>query len=389
MIALDREHLSATFLRQGGAELRSLRDRVRSWLEENTPLDWRNRLDRIPKADLRIWHRKVYEAGFAAPHWPRAYGGMGASLLEQLVIAEEWANVGAPTLISIPLRFLAPGIMKFGTDRQKEFFLPRILSGELFFCQLYSESEAGSDLANVRTTATRQGDEFLISGTKIWSTAADYADWAFALVRTGGPDMPRSRGLSLVLIDLSSPHVAIRPIKTIYGEDEFCEVELKGVAVPAENILGGVNNGWAVSNEILSAERLSSSSPIPCLSVLQKILRLSKDSHLKDDRQFEERLARLEIDFLGASSLYVAACEASDNGFEIGAHSSILKARMPDLLQELSGMLVEVATASGNGPEDIISARFYLQSRRSTIYGGTAEIQRNIIATRILGLPQK
>ncbi len=177
MITADRWQLAASLLRDDTPELVALRQRVRLWLEQHTPHGWRNRIDRISKPELRRWHRMVAEAGFAAPHWPKSVGGMEASLREQLVIAEEWAVAGAPHLMNMPLRFLAPGLMKFGTDAQKKFFLPRILSGEMFFCQLYSESEAGSDLGNIRTTARIEGDRFIVTGTKLWSTAADYADW--------------------------------------------------------------------------------------------------------------------------------------------------------------------------------------------------------------------
>lgn len=387
-ISANRWEHSAALLRNDTPELNRLRLEVRGWLEKNTPAEWRYCISVLSKDDQRTWHKRVAEAGYAAPHWPACYGGLGASLREQLVIADEWARAGAPPLRNIPMRFLAPGLMKFGTDAQKAFFLPRLLSGEIAVCQLYSEAEAGSDLGSLRTSAAVDGDVLIVNGTKLWSTGADQSDWGFALVRTGDQTLPGSKGLSMLLIDLATPGIRIRPIPTIYGEDEFCEVVLDNIAVPRSNLLGALNQGWLVSNEILAAERLSSSHPVPCFSLLRKITRLASRSALSTDPAFEDRLAKIEIDLLAMSALYLSACEAADNGAAIGTASSVLKARVPDILQQLSVLLLEAASVGGeSGSVEINAARLYLQSRRSTIYGGTAEIQRNIIAQRILGLP--
>jgi len=387
-ISANRWEHSAALLRNDTPELNRLRLEVRDWLEKNTPAEWRDCISVLSKEHQRAWHKRVAEAGYAAPHWPACYGGLGASLREQLVIADEWARAGAPMLRNIPMRFLAPGLMKFGTDAQKAFFLPRLLSGEIAVCQLYSESEAGSDLGNLRTSAVVDGDVVIVNGTKLWSTGADQSDWGFALVRTGDQILPGSKGLSMLLIDLATPGIHIRPIPTIYGDDEFCEVILDNVIAPRSNLLGALNQGWLVSNEILAAERLSSSHPVPCFSMLRKITALASRSALSTDPAFEDRLAKIEIDLLAMSALYLSACEAAGNGAAIGTASSVLKARVPDILQQLSALLLEAASVAGESDSiEINAARLYLQSRRSTIYGGTAEIQRNIIAQRILGLP--
>src|SRR6516165_6394628 len=237
--------IASMFRRDTPAEAQ-FRSEVRTWLEANLPLALRGRTARPPPAELMPWYRTLSRKGWIAPHWPEQYGGMGATLNEQLIMTEEMARIGAPQLPAQGLNHIGPILMEFGTEAQKAQHLPPIIAGTVIWAQGYSEPGAGSDLASLSTRATLEDDHFVVRGHKIWTTWAHHSDWMFALVRTDPQAQPRHAGISFLLIDLHSPGIRIRPIKTIVGDEEFSEVFFDDVVVPAGNLVGKLHDGWRV-----------------------------------------------------------------------------------------------------------------------------------------------
>ena len=367
---------------------------VRTWLEANLPLALRGRTTRPPPAELMPWYRTLSRKGWIAPHWPKQYGGMGATLNEQLIMTEEMARIGAPHLPVQGLNHIGPILMEFGTAAQKAQHLPPIIAGTVIWAQGYSEPGAGSDLASLATRATLTGDHFVVRGHKIWTTWAHHSDWMFALVRTDPQAQPRHAGISFLLIDLHSPGIRIRPIKTIVGDEEFSEVFLDDVIVPVENLLGKLHDGWRIANALLGHERLATSNPQFSLMALERIKTMARASGIIADPAFQDRLAAASINVMALSALFSHAVELTNQEKSPGPESSVIKIVACELLQALNDLLIEAAgghapadkpIASNFGEVDVAAA--FLQSRRATIYGGSSEIQRNVLARRILNLP--
>jgi len=367
---------------------------VRTWLEANLPLALRGRTTRPPPAELMPWYRTLSRKGWIAPHWPKQYGGMGATLNEQLIMTEEMARIGAPHLPAQGLNHIGPILMEFGTAAQKAQHLPPIIAGTVIWAQGYSEPGAGSDLASLATRATLTGDHFVVRGHKIWTTWAHHSDWMFALVRTDPQAQPRHAGISFLLIDLHSPGIRIRPIKTIVGDEEFSEVFLDDVIVPVENLLGKLHDGWRIANALLGHERLATSNPQFSLMALERIKTMARASGIIADPAFQDRLAAASINVMALSALFSHAVELTNQEKSPGPESSVIKIVACELLQALNDLLIEAAgghapadkpIASNFGEVDVAAA--FLQSRRATIYGGSSEIQRNVLARRVLNLP--
>ena len=367
---------------------------VRTWLEANLPLALRGRTTRPPPAELMPWYHTLSRKGWIAPHWPKQYGGMGATLNEQLIMTEEMARIGAPHLPVQGLNHIGPILMEFGTAAQKAQHLPPIIAGTVIWAQGYSEPGAGSDLASLATRATLTGDHFVVRGHKIWTTWAHHSDWMFALVRTDPQAQPRHAGISFLLIDLHSPGIRIRPIKTIVGDEEFSEVFLDDVIVPVENLLGKLHDGWRIANALLGHERLATSNPQFSLMALERIKTMARASGIIADPAFQDRLAAASINVMALSALFSHAVELTNQEKSPGPESSVIKIVACELLQALNDLLIEAAgghapadkpIASNFGEVDVAAA--FLQSRRATIYGGSSEIQRNVLARRILNLP--
>ena len=367
---------------------------VRTWLEANLPLALRGRTTRPPPAELMPWYRTLSRKGWIAPHWPKQYGGMGATLNEQLIMTEEMARIGAPHLPAQGLNHIGPILMEFGTAAQKAQHLPPIIAGTVIWAQGYSEPGAGSDLASLATRATLTGDHFVVRGHKIWTTWAHHSDWMFALVRTDPQAQPRHAGISFLLIDLHSPGIRIRPIKTIVGDEEFSEVFLDDVIVPVENLLGKLHDGWRIANALLGHERLATSNPQFSLMALERIKTMARTSGIIADPAFQDRLAAASINVMALSALFSHAVELTNQEKSPGPESSVIKIVACELLQALNDLLIEAAgghapadkpIASNFGEVDVAAA--FLQSRRATIYGGSSEIQRNVLARRVLNLP--
>jgi hypothetical protein len=373
----------------------AFRTEVRTWLEANLPAELRGRTNRPPPAELMPWYRALSRKGWIAPHWPKQYGGMGATLNEQIIMTEELARVGAPQLPAQGLNHIGPILIEFGTEAQKAKHLPPIIAGTVIWAQGYSEPGAGSDLASLATRARLESDHFVVHGQKIWTTWAHYSDWMFALVRTDPKAQPRHAGISFLLLDLHSPGITIRPIRTIAGDDEFSEVFFDNVVVPAENLIGKLNDGWRIANALLGHERLGTSNPQYALIALDRIKTVARASGVITDPAFRDRLAAASINVTALSALFSHAVELTNVERSPGPEASMIKIFGSELLQSLNDLLIEAAGSQASlekpittdfGTVDVSTP--FLQVRRATIYGGSSEIQRNIIARRVLNLPQ-
>jgi alkylation response protein AidB-like acyl-CoA dehydrogenase len=388
-------------------ELR-FRDEFRAWLEANIPEEWaayqsqqhessRERFD-----FLRAWQKKMCEAGWVGLHWPKEYGGRGVSLIEQTIFTQEMARAGAPTLINVlGLSLLGPTLIAYGTDAQKRRFLPNILSADEIWCQGYSEPNAGSDLAALRTEGVLDGDHFIINGQKTWTSFGHYADWCFAVVRTD-PEVAKHKGLTYMLIDMHSPGVSVRPLKQMTGESEFNEVIFEDVRVPADNVVGKVNGGWEIAIATLMLERgtLGASLQITFKRQIERLIELSKSikrngGTASEDPINRQKLAQIytEIEIFRLNQMRTLTRMAKSG--VPGPEGSIQKIfwsemnqRMQQVAMEILGPYGQLTHESDYAIDHGHWAHAYLRSRGNTIEAGTSEIQRNIIGHFVLGLPK-
>jgi alkylation response protein AidB-like acyl-CoA dehydrogenase len=377
-------------LRPESAQEQRFRAQVRGWLETNLAPELRFLTFRPPPEVIMPWYRRLAQRGWIAPHWPRAWGGMEASPVEEVILMEELARAGAPDIPSQGLNHIGPILMKFGTSEQQQRHLPPIVAGDVIWCQGYSEPGAGSDLAALSTRAERRADKLVISGHKIWTTWGHHAHWMFALVRTSS-GASRRDGISFVLIDLSTPGITRRPIRTIAGDDEFCEVFFDQVPVPFANVVGELDRGWQVATALLAEERLRVAAPLQALRALRRLHALADATGARDDPELAARIAEVEIETETLTAAYLDAAEAQAHGRP--ADSSYLKIlatetvqRILDLLQEIAGERRALRQPLRAGARVLDFSEMFLQARRLSIYAGSNEIQRSIIATRILGM---
>ena len=370
----------------------AFRQEVRAWIEQTLPHKLRHLPTRPPYEDAMWWHRKLAERGWIAPRWPKAHGGMDAPLQQQIIMMEELGRAGAPELSAQAINHVGPIIMALGSEAQKARHLPAMLTGEAVWCQGYSEPGAGSDLASLRTAAVRDGDHLVINGQKIWTTWAHHADWMFALVRTD-PAAVKQAGITFVLIDMKTPGLTVRPIRTIANDDELAEVFFDNVRVPIDNVVGGIDNGWRVANALLSHERLQSSNPQKCVGALTR-LKKAAAKEAASDPAFRDKMVVAEIEVLALAAAYEHAVSLTRAGRQLGPETSFLKLAASELAQHLAALTVDACgsdavlldgvTVDDGTVHPVVS---YLQSRRETIFAGSSEIQRNIIAKRVLNLP--
>lgn len=387
--------------------LESFRDEVRAFLAEQLPLDLRRKVlehKRLKKEDFLHWQSILRHRGWAAPNWPSEYGGTGWSLAQRLVFDDECAIAGAPETVPFGLRMVAPVLMKYGTQQQKDHYLPRILSGEDWWCQGYSEPGSGSDLASLRTCAELKDGEFIVHGQKTWTTYAQYADMMFCLVRTD-PQAKAQSGISFLLIDMRSAGVTVRPIRTIDGDTEINEVFLDGVRVPEANLVGELNRGWICAKYLLSHERFGAARVGRCkreLTFLKRLLeeRVVDGVCLAQRADWVHNVARLDLELLALEASVQRLLRQTEGGTGNGAEASVLKLIGTTLAQAITERQVEAAgplalefsqqafELTSSEPESSVStlAGFYLNLRKISIYGGTDEVQRNIIAKMALGL---
>lgn len=389
-------------------EEEAFRSRLRLWLSSALPGGWGETLfepkDEEERAYFRLdWDRKLFAGGWAGLNWPASYGGRGGTLVEQAIFAEEMARAHAPEGLNIIGRNLVgTTLLHHGTEEQKRRFLPKILSAEEVWCQGFSEPDAGSDLASVRTRAVIDGDHFIVNGQKVWTSFAQFSQWCFALVRTD-PDKPKHEGLSFILIDMSTPGITIRPLKQMSGESEFNETFFDNVRVPVANLVGALNGGWKIAMTTLAYER----GPEDALArqirfrqeldqLLTGLQRLPKGAGKAiDDPVLRQKLGQSVIDMeimrlnsLRAFSKYLKGGPRGPEASAIKLYWSHAAQQLYDTAMEALGPLALLGGDDGAAPSGGRFQLSYLQSRAFTIYSGASEIQRNVIGERMLGLPR-
>jgi len=392
-------------------EQQAFRDEVRRFLSDQLPDDISRKVKNgrpVEPQDYTRWQKILFERGWGAPGWPTQFGGAGWGPVEMHIFDEEAAMAGAPRTIPFGLKMVGPVIMAFGTPAQQERFLPRIINAEDWWCQGYSEPGAGSDLASLKTRAERQGDHYVVNGQKTWNTLGQHADWIFCLVRTD-PNAPKQQqGISFLLIDMKTPGVTVRPIITLDGAHEVNEVWFENVIVPAENLVGEENKGWTYAKFLLGHERTSIAgigSSKRELGRLKQIAscEIKNGRPLIEDPLFAARIAQVEIDLMALEITNLRALSAESRKQAPGPEASVLKIKATEIQQALGELMMyavgpyalpferysaeEGALSSVAGPHYAAPlAAAYCNLRKVTIYGGSNEIQRNIISQMILGL---
>jgi acyl-CoA dehydrogenase len=348
----------------------------------------------------RLWHKVIYERGWIAPSWPAEYGGPGWTAMQRFIYADECARANAPVLPAMGLQMCGPVIMRYGTAEQKAFFLPRMLSGEHYWCQGYSEPQSGSDLASLQTRAVRDGDHYVVSGSKLWTTHAHFANWMFLLVRTATEGKPQA-GISFLLTPMDAPGISVRPIISISGEHEVNQVFFDDVRVPVANMMGEENQGWTVAKYLLEFERGAGAQSARLKIMLDTAREIARREG-GDDAAFLRRWASLDIELqaLDHAERQVAAVLAAGRG--VGdTVASRLKLTVSGLLQQITELAMDglgiyaaadqrAALGMGAnqppiGPDYALTPTAkYLNSRAATIYGGSNEVQHNILARVLL-----
>jgi alkylation response protein AidB-like acyl-CoA dehydrogenase len=399
----DRESVpfSTVFLsdRKENVDWNSFSDRefragIRAWFEKNAPSHLKNLGRRVTPAEMKPWFTALAEKGWNAPAWPTQYGGMGLSPSKQIIYIEERERAGVPRTSEHGVAMLGPLLMQFGTEEQKKKYLPRILTNDDVWCQGYSEPNSGSDLASLQTEAVLDGDHYVINGSKIWTSGADLANKMFLLVRTArGPK--KQEGISFLLIDdMKTPGLTVRPIEMVNGITELCQEYFENVRVPKENVVGEVNKGWTIAKSLLGFERLNSGSPRRPQAPLANLEQVARAAGLWDEPEFQSKYAKVYLDLEDLGSLYQSFCDAVGKGEELGPEVSQLKIFAAETTQRITELLMETAGGAGainalqQFGDDMIQviAPFYLVFPMM-IASGSNDIQRNILAQRVLGLP--
>lgn len=381
------------------------RDEFRSWLVANVPKDWSAWREKPLEESfpyLRAWQRKLYEGGWAAVSWPKEYGGRSATLMQQAIFWEEMARVEAPPMANaLGLGLIGPTIIAYGTEGQKKRFVPKILSAEEIWCQGFSEPNAGSDLASLQTEARLNGDHYVVNGQKVWTSYGWVGDWCELVVRTD-PNVPKHKGLTVLLVNMKSPGVEVRPLRQMTGESEFNELFFRDVRVPVENVLGKVNDGWNVAISTLMHERGSYGARLHLLFKrnIGRLIELSRTT-LRNNRPaaadplIRQKLAQCyaEVEIMRLNQLRAFSRMAA-NGVP-GPEGSIqklfwseLNQRMQQLAQELLGPYGLLLNGDVRAIDNGYWSYGYLRSRGNTIEAGTSEVQRNIVGHFVLGLPR-
>jgi len=388
----------------------AFRDEVRAFLELNLSKDLAERVRHgksVSKADSVAWMRTLNNQGWLAASWPVEHGGTGWSAVQKHIFDEEYARAGAPRIIPFGVNMVGPVIIKFGTPEQKAHYLPRILNCEDWWCQGYSEPGAGSDLASLQTRAVREGDTYVVSGQKTWTSTAHQADWMFCLVRTD-PQAQAQRGISFLLIDMKSPGITVRPIITLDGGHHVNEVFLDNVRVPVGNLVGREHEGWTCAKYLLTHERTTIAGIGSAKAMLQRLkqaanIELRNGKPLIEDAQFRAQIAEVEMQLMAVDMSNLRILAAARDGGVPGAESSILKIKGTEIRQAITYLQSKAVGAyavpfleselgyghAGDQLHNDYSATAtcqYLDMRKASVYGGSNEIQKNIIAKMILEL---
>jgi alkylation response protein AidB-like acyl-CoA dehydrogenase len=391
-------------------EEEAFRGEVKSFLAEKLTPELAAKIKggkRLDKNDYMNWHRCMYEKGWVTPSWPKEHGGAGWTPMQRNIFDIESFSAGAPRTIAFGITMVGPVIINFGNDQQKAEHLPKIRNGEIFWCQGFSEPGSGSDLASLKTRAIRDGDDYIVNGQKTWTTLAQFADWIFCLVRTD-TEVKKQEGISFLLIDMKTPGIIVRPIITLDGEHHVNEVFFEDVRVPVTNRVGEENKGWDYAKFLLVNERFGIAGVGQSREQLDQLKVIAQNERkngkpLIEDPIFKSRVARVEIDLMALELTNTRILVAEQNGDGVGALSSILKIRGTEIQQKLAELQMhavgsyatpwvpESLNSDWNGipvGPDYASARTprYLDQRKTSIYGGSNEIQKNIIAKAVLGL---
>jgi alkylation response protein AidB-like acyl-CoA dehydrogenase len=368
-------------------EEQGFRDEVRSWLNANLPADLKEKVAtyaHLSREDLLRWHRILAKKGWVAPGWPKEWGGTAWNVVQRYIFEEELGYVGAPPLIPFGLSMCAPVLLRFGSEAQKKRFLPRIYNGDDFWCQGYSEPGSGSDLASLKTKAVRNVDSYVVTGQKIWTTLAHYADWIFCLVRTDPGGEKRQEGISFILMDMKSPGVTVRPLMLMDGAHEVNEVFFDDVKVPADQLVHEEGKGWTVAKYLLGHERMNTGRIGGSKRELAALKEYSKE---RKDVRFRDRLARLEIELMALEITNLRFLDRMRRtGQPPGADVSMLKIKGTEIQQGITELALQAADPAASDDLTTALQKRYLSMRKTTIYAGSNEIQRNIIAKMTLGL---
>jgi alkylation response protein AidB-like acyl-CoA dehydrogenase len=385
----DQAYTSAVDLNYSAEEL-AFRELVRGWLRDNLPADLRDKVstyEHLSKDDLQRWHRILARQGWVAPSWPTEWGGTGWDPVQRYIFEEESGYAGTPPLLPFGLAMCGPVLLKFGTEAQKRRFLPRIHDGDDFWCQGYSEPGSGSDLASLKTRASREGVHYVVNGQKTWTTLAHYGDWIFCLVRTDS-EAKKQEGISFLLIDMKTPGITVRPLILMDGGHEVNEVFFDDVKVPVENRVADEGMGWTVAKYLLGHERMNTAR----IGTSRRELENLKDfaaaqkkngRSLMDDPRFRDKVSRLEVELMALEITNLRFLDQLRGGKPPGADVSMLKIKGTEIQQMLTELMME---AAGPGSRAEALARRYCNYRKTSIYAGSNEIQRNIIAKMSLGL---
>ena len=390
---------------------RAFRDEVRTFLNEKLPKDISSKVKehkRLGKEDTIRWQKILNEQGWLALHWPKEHGGTGWSPIQKHIFEEECAEAGAPTVLPFGVNMVAPVIIKFGTQEQKDYYLPRILRSDDWWCQGYSEPGAGSDLAGLKTRAVRDGDHYIVNGQKTWTTLGQHANMIFCLVRTD-PDAKKQEGISFLLIDMEkSEGITVRPLITLDGEHEVNEVFFDDVKVPVENLVGEENKGWTCAKYLLTFERTGIAGVGSSKAALAHLKQVAREQQVNgkpliEEPHFRSRLADVEMELMSLEMTNLRTVAAAEAGGVPGAESSFLKIMGTELRQEITDLFRRAAgphalpflpeQLAGDFDGETVGPEFagsvasrYFNFRKLSIFGGSNEIQKNIISKMILGL---
>ncbi len=385
-------------------EEQNFREQVRGWLADNLPNAISHKVHnalRLSKEDLQSWAKILGKKGWHGWAWPAQFGGPGWNAIQKHLFEEECALAGAPRVIPFGPVMVAPVIMEFGNAEQQRRFLPGIRSGEVWWSQGYSEPGSGSDLASVKCKAERKGDYYVVNGQKTWTTLGQHGDWIFCLVRTSNEGKPQT-GISFLLIDMKSPGVTVRPIITMDGEHEVNEVWFNDVEVPADNLIGEENKGWTYAKHLLAHERTNIADVNRSKRELERLKRVAALEGVYDDTRFRDKVAELEVDIVALEMMVLRVLSAEKNGKQSLDVAGLLKIRGSEIQQRYSELMMLAAGPSAvpfikeameaGWQGDYVGAAHvaplagaYFNMRKTTIYGGSNEVQRNIVAQTLMG----
>jgi alkylation response protein AidB-like acyl-CoA dehydrogenase len=382
----------------------AFRAEIRGWVAENLPMDISAKVhgaQRLSRDDLQRWAKILGKKGWHGWGWPQQFGGPGWNAVQRHLFEEECALAGAPRVVPFGPVMVAPVIMAFGTPEQQKRHLPGIMSGEVWWSQGYSEPGSGSDLASLKTKAERRGDYYIVNGQKTWTTFAQYGDWIFCLVRTSNEGKPQT-GISFLLIDMKSPGVSVRPIIMLDGEHEVNEVWFDNVEVPADNLIGEENKGWTYAKYLLAHERTNIADVNRSKRELERLKRIAKAEGVWDDMRFRDQIALLEVDIVALEMMVLRVLSAEKSGKQSLDVAGLLKIRGSEITQRYTELMMlaagpyavpfqfEAMEAGWQG-EHVGAAYLaplaghYFNVRKTTIYGGSNEVQKNIVAQTVLG----